>query len=91
MSAMSRLFNRAPADGPSQHGASASSFATGIDYTNSRFHNTLLGRTDTTVVVSEAMRAQNEKRAFEKAKEEEVKRNIKRAQEHNQSLVNAQK
>lgn len=62
-----------------QHGASASSFASGIDYNNSRFHNTLQGRTDTTVIVSEALRAQNEKRAFEKAKEEEVKRNIKRA------------
>ena len=57
VSAMSRLFNRAPAEGLPQHGASATSFASGIDYTNSRFHNTLLGRTDTTVVVSEALRA----------------------------------
>lgn len=81
---MGKLFNRGPpAEGLPQHGASSSSFASGIDYTNSRFHNTLLGRTDTTMVVSEALRAQNEKRAFDKAKEEEVKRNIKRAQEHN--------
>lgn len=39
----------------------------------------MLGRADTTLVVSEAMRAQNEKRAFEKAKEEEIKKNIERA------------
>lgn len=55
------------------------SFASGIDYTASRFHNTMLGRTDTSVVVSEALRAQNEKKAFEKAKEEEIKKNVARA------------
>mmetsp|Transcript_7464 Transcript_7464/g.10587 ORF Transcript_7464/g.10587 Transcript_7464/m.10587 type:complete len:91 (+) Transcript_7464:682-954(+) len=75
VSAISKLFNR-PVEGTMHTNASNTSFASGIDYTNSRFHNTLIGRNDTTVVVSETLRAQNEKRAFEKAKEEELKRNI---------------
>ena len=78
VSAISKLFNRPLQDGGNSQ-ASNQSFASGIDYTNSRFHNTLLGRTDTTVVVSEALRAQNEKHAFEKAKEQELKRHIERA------------
>ena len=59
VSAISKLFNRPVCDGASQQNGNVSttSFASGIDYTNSRFHNTLLGRTDTTIVVSEALRA----------------------------------
>ena len=70
ISAIGQLFNRGQAglDGNNTQ-ASHASFASGIDYTSSRFHNTLLGRSDTTLVVSETMRAQNEKHAFEKAKE----------------------
>lgn len=80
VSAISKLFNRPVCDATLGGGnQSTTSFASGIDYTNSRFHNTLIGRNDTTVVVSEALRVQNEKRAFEKAKEEELKRNIERA------------
>ena len=71
MSAISRLLNRPMLDGTNTQ-ASNASFATGIDYNNSRFHNTLLGRNDTTLVVSETLRAQTEKRAFDKAKEQEV-------------------
>lgn len=76
VSAISKLFNRPVLEGQSLGGTS---FASGIDYTSSRFHNTLLGRNDTTLVVSEALQAQNEKRAFEKAKEQELKKNIDRA------------
>ena len=78
VSAISRLLNRPMLDGTNTQ-ASNASFATGIDYNNSRFHNTLLGRNDTTLVVSETLRAQTEKRAFDKAKEQEVQKNIKRA------------
>lgn len=41
------------------------------------------------MVVSEALRAQNEKHAFEKAKEQELKRNIERAQQENKNIQNA--
>ena len=57
LSAISKLFNRPVGDAKLGGVGSNTSFASGIDYTNSRFHNTLLGRNDTTVVVSEALRA----------------------------------
>lgn len=90
MSAIGKLFNRGEAglDGNNTL-ASNASFASGIDYTSSRFHNTLLGRSDTTLVVSEAMRAQNEKHAFEKAKEQEIKKNVQRAHQENKNMLNA--
>ena len=65
VSAINRLFNRGGDNNNNALNTHASnaSFASGIDYTSSRFHNTLLGRNDTTMVVSEAIRAQNEKNA----------------------------
>ena len=48
--------------------------ASSIDYTSSRFHNALAGRAETTMVISEAVRAHNEQKAFEKAQEEELKK-----------------
>ena len=73
MDSISKLFNRGP-------DATNTSFASGIDYTSSRFHNTLLAPgINKTLVVNEEMRAQNEKRAFDKAREEELKKNIERA------------
>ena len=93
--ALTRLLNRPVLDQSVLNGGtigemSTSSFGSGIDYTSSRFHNTLLGKADTSLVVSETIRAQNEKRAFEKAKEEELKRNIEKAQQENKNLQNAQ-
>ena len=87
MSAIGRLLNRPMLDGTNTQ--SNASFASGIDYNNSRFHNTLLGRNDTTLVVSETLRAQTEKRAFDKAKEQEVKKNIERAHKENKNMQNA--
>ena len=52
VTAISKLFNRG-----GENMNTNASFASGIDYTSSRFHNTLVGRTDTTMVVSEALRA----------------------------------
>ena len=40
-----------------------------IDYTASRFHTTLSGRNDTTLVINETLQAQAEQKAFEKARE----------------------
>lgn len=57
ISAIGQLFNRPIGAGSNNQSVSNASFASGIDYTSSRFHNTLLGRTDTTLVVSEAVRA----------------------------------
>ena len=51
VTAISKLFNRG------ENMNTNASFASGIDYTSSRFHNTLVGRNDTTLVVSEALRA----------------------------------
>ena len=76
MNAVSKLFGR----GDDTLGATA--FGQ-IDYLNSRFHNTLLGRTDTTMVVSEVVRAQTEQRAFERARDEELKRNMEAARQQN--------
>ena len=90
VSAINKLFNRGADYNMNTH-ASNASFASGIDYTSSRFHNTLLGRNDTTLVVSEAIRAQNEKNALEKAKEHELKSNMKRAHQENKNMLNAQK
>ena len=90
VSAINKLFNRGGDNNMNTH-ASNASFASGIDYTSSRFHNTLLGRNDTTLVVSEAIRAQNEKNALEKAKEHELKSNMKRAHQENKNMLNAKK
>ena len=45
-----------------------------LDYSNTRFHNQLVGKHDPTVVVSEALEAQLKQKAFDKAKEEVVRR-----------------
>ena len=49
----------------------------GIDYKSTRFHNQLVERHDTANVVSEAIAAQDRKKAFELAKEQQVKKVIK--------------
>lgn len=47
---------------------------TTLDYTNTRFHNTLVGRQDHSVLVSAAIEEQQKQRAFDKAKEEVSRR-----------------
>ena len=60
----------------------------GIDYKSTRFHNQLVERHDTATVVSEAIAAQDRKKAFEMAKEQQVKKVIKQAQKENQNRLN---
>ena len=50
-----------------------------LDYTATRFHTTLMGRNDTTVVINETLTAQAEQKAFEKAREATIQKGIDRA------------
>jgi len=48
-----------------------------LDYTSTRFHNTLVARgADTTAVINEVLAAQEKQRAFDLAREETLKKNI---------------
>ena len=43
-----------------------------LDYTATRFHTALSGRSNTSVVINETLQAQAEKQAFERAREAEI-------------------
>ena len=51
-----------------------------LDYTATRFHTTLMGRNDTSVVINETLTAQAEQqKAFEKARDATIQKGIDRA------------
>lgn len=58
-----------------------------LDYTNTRFHNILVSRQDHTLVVSETLEAQHQQRAFEKAKEQVMKRGQEEAEKQNKKQM----
>lgn len=58
-----------------------------LDYTNTRFHNILVSRQDHTLVVCETLEAQHQQRAFEKAKEQVMKRGQEEAEKQNKKQI----
>ena len=62
-----------------------------LDYTATRFHTTLTGRNDTTLVINETLQAQAEQKAFEKAREATFQKGIEQAQKETKRLLNEQK
>ena len=62
-----------------------------LDYTNTRFHNILVSRQDHTLVVAETLEAQQQQRAFDKAKEAVMKRGQEEAEKQNKKALDEQK